>query len=357
MPKKRKAFLHIGLDDGSGDFVDAALDAARRALAELGVRRPARVARGAVPRRGRDPAHPQRVGLPAPRGRGRLDRHRAPPRLKGRDTLVFSQTLLAGAARAGRSAARRAGRASRCTSSSPRTLPTPGPCPASRATTSARCSTLGGRRGQAERVHVIVADETGAAPGRRSARSSASARRPSPRARRSPTEARPAAPGSGRARAHVLHALGTLVGRAAPRHRARRGRRPRPTGATSAATGADRAVAARGRARPGAALAEIERLTRRNESARAAPRGAHARRSASSSDGSAPSPDARHRRQAQPIRGQCGCQASSSAVREVTALGSLPSASCWIETSRRRRAASGGRRSRRAGARRPSRCS
>ena len=30
--------------------------------------------------------------------------------------------------------------------------------------------------------------------------------------------------------------------------------------------------------------------------------------------------------------GQCGCQASSSAVREVTALGSLPSASCWIET-------------------------
>ena len=30
--------------------------------------------------------------------------------------------------------------------------------------------------------------------------------------------------------------------------------------------------------------------------------------------------------------GQCGCQASSSAVREVTAFGSLASASCWIET-------------------------
>ena len=29
---------------------------------------------------------------------------------------------------------------------------------------------------------------------------------------------------------------------------------------------------------------------------------------------------------------QCGCQASSSAVRDVTALGSLPSESCWIET-------------------------
>ena len=31
-------------------------------------------------------------------------------------------------------------------------------------------------------------------------------------------------------------------------------------------------------------------------------------------------------------RAQCGCQASSSAVREVTASGSLPSASSWIET-------------------------
>lgn len=41
--------------------------------------------------------------------------------------------------------------------------------------------------------------------------------------------------------------------------------------------------------------------------------------------------------------GQCGCQASSSAVREVTALGSLPSASAWMEvcskTSRRDRRA------------------
>ena len=30
--------------------------------------------------------------------------------------------------------------------------------------------------------------------------------------------------------------------------------------------------------------------------------------------------------------GQCGCQASSSDVRVVTAFGSLPSASCWMET-------------------------
>ncbi len=29
---------------------------------------------------------------------------------------------------------------------------------------------------------------------------------------------------------------------------------------------------------------------------------------------------------------QCGCQASSSDVRVVTAFGSLPSASCWMDT-------------------------
>lgn len=41
MATKRKAFVHIGLDDGSGDFVDGALDLHARALLELGVRRPA----------------------------------------------------------------------------------------------------------------------------------------------------------------------------------------------------------------------------------------------------------------------------------------------------------------------------
>ena len=35
----------------------------------------------------------------------------------------------------------------------------------------------------------------------------------------------------------------------------------------------------------------------------------------------------------QPAAGQCGCQASSSAVREVTALGSRWSDSCWIDTA------------------------
>ncbi|MDO9494706.1 MAG: hypothetical protein Q7J48_03305 [Nocardioides sp.] len=38
---KRKAFLHVGLDDHSGDFLDAALDRHQHALAALGVRRPA----------------------------------------------------------------------------------------------------------------------------------------------------------------------------------------------------------------------------------------------------------------------------------------------------------------------------
>ncbi|MGA8257730.1 MAG: hypothetical protein WB767_14240, partial [Nocardioides sp.] len=42
MPKKRKAFVHIGLDDGSGDFIDTALELHSHALLELGVRRPAR---------------------------------------------------------------------------------------------------------------------------------------------------------------------------------------------------------------------------------------------------------------------------------------------------------------------------
>ncbi len=41
MASQRKAFVHVGLDDGSGDFVDGALAHHTRALAELGVRHPA----------------------------------------------------------------------------------------------------------------------------------------------------------------------------------------------------------------------------------------------------------------------------------------------------------------------------
>lgn len=38
---KRKVFLHVGLDDRSGDFLDPALERHQHALAALGVRRPA----------------------------------------------------------------------------------------------------------------------------------------------------------------------------------------------------------------------------------------------------------------------------------------------------------------------------
>ena len=41
MAKKRKAFLHVGLDDGSGDFVGGALGRHRRSLHELGISCPA----------------------------------------------------------------------------------------------------------------------------------------------------------------------------------------------------------------------------------------------------------------------------------------------------------------------------
>ena len=96
MASKRKAFLHVGLDDGSGDIVDGALERHTRALAELGVRRPAasgeEMFRAALEilRTHRDWGYRRsevegawtsivRRGLP------------------GKDTLVFSQALLAGA--------------------------------------------------------------------------------------------------------------------------------------------------------------------------------------------------------------------------------------------------------------------
>lgn len=41
MAPQRKAFVHVGLDDGSGDFIDVALATHSHALLELGIRRPA----------------------------------------------------------------------------------------------------------------------------------------------------------------------------------------------------------------------------------------------------------------------------------------------------------------------------
>lgn len=93
---KRKAFLHVGLDDRSADFLDAALELHEHALADLGVRRPAASAeemfRAAIEIR-RD----HRTW-----GYDRAEVEGAWSRIcrrgyKGKDTLVFSQPLLADA--------------------------------------------------------------------------------------------------------------------------------------------------------------------------------------------------------------------------------------------------------------------
>ena len=96
MATKRKAFVHIGLDDGSGDFIDGALDLHARALAELGIRSPAvsgeEMFRAALEilRTHRDWGY-QRAEV---EGAWTTITRRGH---QGRDTLVFSQSLLAGA--------------------------------------------------------------------------------------------------------------------------------------------------------------------------------------------------------------------------------------------------------------------
>jgi hypothetical protein len=96
MASKRKAFVHIGLDDGSGDFVDGALEVHARALAELGVRRPAtsgeEMFRAAL----------EMLRTHREWGYRRSEVEGAWTSIvrrghSGKDTLVFSQTLLAGA--------------------------------------------------------------------------------------------------------------------------------------------------------------------------------------------------------------------------------------------------------------------
>lgn len=94
MAKKRKAFVHVGLDDGSGDFVAAALDTHARALLELGVRRPAETTEQMF-----------RAAVEMLRTHKAWGYHRDEVEgawsdvvragLKGRDTLVFSQPMLA----------------------------------------------------------------------------------------------------------------------------------------------------------------------------------------------------------------------------------------------------------------------
>lgn len=94
MSTKRKVFIHVGLPDGPGDFLEAALDRHRHPLAALGVRDPADSAdemfRAAIEilRDHRAWGYERREVEGAWSGICRRAR-------KGRDTLVVSQPLLA----------------------------------------------------------------------------------------------------------------------------------------------------------------------------------------------------------------------------------------------------------------------
>lgn len=96
MGSKRRAYLHVGLDDGSGDVVGEALEAHAHALLDLHVRRPAD--RSATFRAVLDV-----LDLPGDWGYGPGELEGAWDDLvararKGRDTIVLSQSLLAHAA-------------------------------------------------------------------------------------------------------------------------------------------------------------------------------------------------------------------------------------------------------------------
>ena len=96
MSKKRKAFIHVGLPGGPGDFLEIALRRHAHALAALGVRNPAvssdEMFRAAVEimREHRAWGFERREVEGTWSGICRRGR-------KGRDTLVVSQPLLAGA--------------------------------------------------------------------------------------------------------------------------------------------------------------------------------------------------------------------------------------------------------------------
>ncbi len=95
---KRKAFLHVGLDDRSADFLDAALALHGHALADLGVRRPA-VSSEEMFRAALEIRREHRAwGYTRAEVEGAWSRicRRG---LKGKDTLVFSQPLLADSTR------------------------------------------------------------------------------------------------------------------------------------------------------------------------------------------------------------------------------------------------------------------
>lgn len=96
MSTKRKVFIHVGLPEGPGDFLEAALDRHQHALAALGVRNPAtstdEMFRAAIEilRDHRAWGYERREVEGAWNGICRRGR-------RGRDTLVVSQPLLAAA--------------------------------------------------------------------------------------------------------------------------------------------------------------------------------------------------------------------------------------------------------------------
>ncbi len=96
MASPRKAFLHVGLDDGSGDAIGPALLLHARALSELGVSPPA-TSEEEMFRAALEMLRSHRAwGFTRAEVEGTWTQvvRRG---LKGKDTLVFSQTLLAGA--------------------------------------------------------------------------------------------------------------------------------------------------------------------------------------------------------------------------------------------------------------------
>lgn len=95
MSKPCKAFVHVGLDDGSGDAIDASIETHGHALADLGVRSPAsgeEMFRAAL-----EMLHAHHAW-----GYRRAEVEGAWSAIcrrahRGKDTVVFSQALLAGA--------------------------------------------------------------------------------------------------------------------------------------------------------------------------------------------------------------------------------------------------------------------
>ena len=110
MSKKRKAFIHVGLPGGPGDFLEIALRRHAHALAALGVREPGSVGGRDVPGRGRDHARPPRLGLRAPRGRGHLERASAGAAARAGTPSWSASRCSPARRRADRAALRRAGR-------------------------------------------------------------------------------------------------------------------------------------------------------------------------------------------------------------------------------------------------------